>query len=276
MPIPIFVNGLIAPGGTPDTTLNQGGVLASGGTSATISAFPNNWPAAGLLRCAIKHGTDAHHEIIDIDLATRSTLTFTIARAVEEATDLPAIAHADGAGIWVLATASMFGGWAKLDSAQPSGVDTVDFLTIPATYKHLRILWQARHNVASLQPLKLYLNNDSGGNYDYMLTTNVSSTTTHAQSLAQTTIQVGQLASTAFADYPSSGEILIPNYAGTVFYKSVRAVNNHATAVASNGLVGGITDAWYRSTSAISRVTIIVPGGDAFVAGSEFTLYGLK
>lgn len=84
------------------TTASITNVATSG---LAVAALPANLPASGLVRCAILGAGDAHHEIIDIDLASLSTLTFgTFAREVEEATALPKVAHASAAGIWFLLT----------------------------------------------------------------------------------------------------------------------------------------------------------------------------
>lgn len=118
------VNRLLAPSGTGDTTINQGGTLLAAGTSLTLTSFPPNWPATGILRVLIYKVGDTNHEVIDIDLSTRSTLTFTIARATEEATALPACNHADGASIWVVATAAMIQGVAGVGYEDLATADT--------------------------------------------------------------------------------------------------------------------------------------------------------
>lgn len=78
--------------------------------------------------------------------------------------------------------------------------------------------------------------------------------------------------------YPSVGDatriangiIDIMNYSNSTTYKTaLTRINLSFDAV--------ITQAWlYRSTSAITSISLTVPGANNWVAGSTFTLYGIK
>jgi len=159
-----------------------------------------------------------------------------------------------------------------------TGVDAdFDFVSIPAGYKHLSLIVQARSDqAATATAVVLRFNGDASAIYDYEQHTGEGATAAAAGSLAQTSLAVGQVAGgNAPAGAAGTLELLIPNYAETTLEKNVSAKGGRreAQAVAADMYVAHVFGNW-RSTAAINRVQLL-PGAGNFAAGSRATLYGL-
>lgn len=153
---------------------------------------------------------------------------------------------------------------------------SIDFTSIPATYRHLMIALSGRSDrSATSDPVSVRFNNDSGANYDQQLLRGSNSVASASATVAATSAQVLQIpAASVGAGVASGGQVIIPNYAGTTLQK-------HATGV--GGLKLGTTTgdqytqqfsiSW-RSSAAINRVTLVTIGN--LVAGTVATLYGIK
>jgi len=160
-------------------------------------------------------------------------------------------------GLVLLATATL-----------PSVAATVDFTSIPQTpYTHLRILYTLRTTSAVYAEVFGYrFNNDSGANYN-----DPALNRTYIRSHYQYGIAG---ASKGGLDF-SPGEIVIQNYANTALWKGAYSIGS----AADNGGdtfqgQGGCAGIW-KSAAAINRVTIFVPSGASFAAGSRAYLYGV-
>ena len=77
---------------------------------------------------------------------------------------------------------------------------------------------------------------------------------------------------TAPAHFASHVRVEIPNYAGTTFYKNVTSWGAEVRVASTGQLIETLSGYW-KSTSAITRLTFIAP--TSFVNGSVFTLYGV-
>lgn len=148
---------------------------------------------------------------------------------------------------------------------------TVTFNSIPTTYDDLQLVAYARTGSASNYG-RVRFNNDSANNYSY---TYVYGANTFAQSYSQAN-SPGYL---FFFEIPSATNVFgaskmdILNYATTSYNKSwiVREssdMNGSGTVALGTGL--------YRSTTAITRLDIVIQGTGNFAAGSVFALYGIK
>lgn len=152
---------------------------------------------------------------------------------------------------------------------------SVDIQSIPATYRHLRVVVLGRSDTAAAgATLLMRFNNDSAGNYDNVLQsyqgTNGSGDSSAA---AATSARIGTVAA-ASATSGEAGmcEVLIPNYAGTTFQKVAMSVGNSGIGTTVQE-VGQFSSQW-NSTSAITRITVL-PGAGNFIAGTVVSLYGL-
>lgn len=155
---------------------------------------------------------------------------------------------------------------------------TVPFSSIPGTYTHLRVLWQARFSdAATTEDLLLQLNGDSGTNYfSQLISATAASTPSAAQVVGTSAAHVGLVtAASATANFAGSGVIWIPNYAGTTFNKQIFTTDGGWIGTASgNGNVQTWFDTW-NNTAAITSMTFSDAGGGNFVNGSVICLYGI-
>lgn len=115
---------------------------------------------------------------------------------------------------------------------------------------------------------------------DGFSTTNYSSTTLQGQGSGTPgsyrytnngTMSVFNMLGTATANMPASIRFLFPNYTSST-WKTVIAdsvAENNASLVLDSLCAGT-----WRNTSAITQINITI--ADAFVAGTEFTLYGIS
>ena len=160
-----------------------------------------------------------------------------------------------------------------------SSAASVTFSGIPGTFKDLVLRWSARSayaddtvNVANLQ-----INADSGTNYSMTYVRGNSSAASSSRESGQTQSYLGQVpAAMATSNTFNSGELYFPSYAASQT-KPISSVNmqENNTSSAGNAYVNAIAHL-YNSTTAISSIKIALNGGQSFVAGSSFYLYGLS
>lgn len=139
----------------------------------------------------------------------------------------------------------------------------IDFNSISGTYTDLVIV--ASGGVTSTNDIWLRINSDTGTNYSRTrLTGNGSAAaSTRNSAFDAILISAGTVGSNA------NFIINIMNYANTTTYKTTLSRFNSSTfVVASVGL--------WRSTSAITSLTLKAGSADTFTSGSTFTLYGIK
>lgn len=164
----------------------------------------------------------------------------------------------------------------SLISDQTLGADTasISFSSIPATYKHLLLLVQARSDaVATHTGLSMQFNGDTGANYDQQYLQSDNTTNTGARVTAQTALRAGIIsAANAAANAASANRIDIPNYAGTTFLKHFVAQSSDSIATATPLLE--MESGYWRSTAAITSI-LLFPASGNFKTGSRATLFGL-
>lgn len=152
---------------------------------------------------------------------------------------------------------------------------TIAFSSIPETYKHLQVRYLARTDRAAFEDIVLVrFNSDTGSNYSrhYLYGDGASSGSGGAAS--QTYILTdGCTGASTTASVFGCGVLDVFDYANTNKYKTLRGL----TAYDRNG--GGLIVAnsgnW-RSTSAITAITITSFNSANFVQYSSFALYGVK
>jgi len=160
-----------------------------------------------------------------------------------------------------------------LTAAAPS----ISFSTIRDSFRHLRIVGQARTAAVVTSGSLAIVFNGGAGSYDWVQSIENTGGVTTTKGLADVKI-LGPLVTGASgaANYADGFEIDIPGYRETTFYKSVlyRGTLADSMAAGAMGVVRG-TGFW-RSTAAITSVSITRFGGGNFDAGSVFSLYGLQ
>lgn len=152
---------------------------------------------------------------------------------------------------------------------------TITFSSIPQTYRHLRLVLEGRLTTAASAALAVRFNGDTGANYDLSRISGASASVSHTGSAAITSGQVGILPNSGSpAGAALGGEVQVLNYAGTTFKK--RANFQLLLPTESTGdtvYIGGF--AW-RSTAAITSITVLTTNGDTLAAGSHASLYGMR
>jgi hypothetical protein len=160
-----------------------------------------------------------------------------------------------------------------------SAAKTVTFSSIPQTYTHLKIIYDARSTLSDTSdPVRGKINNDStSGHYAYQYTSRSSNVTTGDDVYGSIdSFFVGQIvAASGLSNASGQGEILITNYKGTSFLKSLISTYGLIKANADAGMGIGQTFSSWMVADAINRVDLWPFSGD-FVAGSSFWLYGVK
>lgn len=156
----------------------------------------------------------------------------------------------------------------KIDKATVSGSSTsvVTFSSIPATYTDLVLIADAKLDISG-QGINLTFNGDTSSSYtSTRLYGNGSSASSDRQ------------ASGAFINFAlgsvDAGQLIIANimnYANTTTYKTCLLRQNTASA-----FVGSLVGLWRATPAAINSLTLTSGGVSKYVAGSTFTLYGIK
>lgn len=143
---------------------------------------------------------------------------------------------------------------------------SVSFTSIPGTYTDLVLVTNAK--TPSAKDIYYRLNDDTSTNYSC---TFISGTGSTAGTGRQASQNQGQLDQYGYME-STDGQVVVAqwnNYTHTGMYKTVisKAVN------ATNG-ASGVVDLW-RSTSAITKITLFAGSLTDFSSGSTFSLYGI-
>jgi hypothetical protein len=149
-----------------------------------------------------------------------------------------------------------------------AGTTSITFTGIPQTYTDLVLITSAKNNTGSQYRLQLSFNGDRGTSiYSATKLTGNGSTATSSRvsNAPYGAILIGTIGSTNFDNVITS----IMNYANTTTNKTVLSRGNE-TAAEVNAEVG-----LWRSSTAITSLTLDLEGGINFVSGSTFTLYGI-
>lgn len=145
---------------------------------------------------------------------------------------------------------------------------------ILGTYVHLMLVIQARTTQAVVGSSgNITFNADGGANYDRQNVGATDTTVTGAASAASTAIVIQLMGASGAANTPQAFLGFIPNYAATVFHKTLGSMNGRAEATAANQQSRNEFWKW-RSTAAITRITLVAGSGN-LLAGSSMSIYGL-
>jgi len=164
----------------------------------------------------------------------------------------------------------------KIATTTASGsTSDIEFTSISSAYTDLIIVVNGRGaTAANTVLLQTYINNDFGSNYSF---TRLLGDGINPQSSRGSSQTGGHLGFLPAANSTSGifGTLIAQyqNYSNSTTNKTVLVRSNSASNVTS------YTDAsvvLYRSTSAITRIGVATFGVGNYVAGSTFTLYGIK
>jgi hypothetical protein len=153
-----------------------------------------------------------------------------------------------------------------------SGITFSGLDTFSSEYKHLQIRWTGRTNRAAVTDnLSVRFNSDTGSNYNQHQLLNIASSSNTSQT--RIPFNDGLLGASASANNFGGGYIDILEYSSTAKHKTIKAA--HGVYNSGATIVSFVSGAW-RSTSAITSVTLNLTTGSSFVSGSRFSIYGIK
>jgi hypothetical protein len=146
------------------------------------------------------------------------------------------------------------------------GAATIDFTSIPSSYRVLQLHWVGQTENAAAQNLNLRFNNDSGNNY-FWGAMEIAGSSTGGPINAGV---IGVLSATGDAS-PVAGLIYINYYAGTTWNKIARGEwsGQYGAAVRL-----GSADVIWLNAAAVTQVTLFGSVSNIKV-GSTFILYGI-
>lgn len=161
------------------------------------------------------------------------------------------------------------------DSTLSGDAATIDFTSIPAHYAHLMLVCYLRSDTAAATTAAhVRYNNDTGGNYDYQVLQGNAATASASEAFAQGQAYVGAIAAnTADANLFAGIIVEISHYANSANNKASSSQWAVKSGTATTNLFVGANAQFWRSNSAINRVTFVTTGN--FRAGSRITLFGL-
>jgi len=148
--------------------------------------------------------------------------------------------------------------------------------TYSSTYKHLQIRASGRADDANfVYQTSMRLNGDTGSNYSsHNLSTEGGASVSSTNRTNQTWMRLLAMAGGGASSSAFSGIVTdILDAYSTSKNKTIRTLAGHHSASTSNlNLSSG---AW-RNTASITSISFHVENGQNFVAGSRFSLYGIK
>jgi hypothetical protein len=162
-----------------------------------------------------------------------------------------------------------------------SGQATVEFSSIPSTYKHLQIRAISRTNRATfgIDSVLLRLNSDTGANYSKHALYGDGSSATSISDLSTTGVDISGKTSTTVPTTTVGVMIVdILDYANTNKYKTVKVLggtDTNGTIGGVNGRIGLLSGNW-RNSNAVSTITLTPIYGANFAQYTQFALYGIK
>jgi hypothetical protein len=173
--------------------------------------------------------------------------------------------------------AAATGSYESIASATGTGSsNTITFSSIPSTYKHLQIRFNAKTASISDTPIMRF-NSDSGSNYALHNLQGQGSAASASGGTGYSFVFVSTLAAGTSPTYPMVVISDIIDYASTTKNKTVRNFvgmdNNNSEPANGLGSVVLQSGLWLN-TNAISSITISVTAN--FTTDSTFALYGIK
>jgi hypothetical protein len=159
---------------------------------------------------------------------------------------------------------------------------TITFSSIPATYTHLQLRGIARTSVGGNSDFVVVrFNSDSGANYSRHAVVGPGGSIYLEAAANATSVRFDPAAASgATTNVFGVGIVDILDYADTSKYKTTRNLsgfdnNGAGTNAWDKGFVQSAGGNW-RSTSAVSTITLTSGNGGNFAQYTQFALYGIK
>src|SRR3954452_18873565 len=153
----------------------------------------------------------------------------------------------------------------------------IDILSIPQTFAHLRVLVHGRGDAAVVNEfVTLRFDGDASASYDAQSALFNATALTAAEGLASNAGRCLVVpAGFGAANWFGGGEFTIPNYTSTTGTKTwIGIANGRYNTTTGTGPIYLIGGTW-RSSSAVTRLTLFPQSGGNFVAGSTVTVEGV-
>jgi len=164
-----------------------------------------------------------------------------------------------------------------------SATATVTFSSIPQTYTDLVLVMSVRASAVTFNNMNFMnttINSDTSAIYSpttlYYRNTGGGSSANSGRGTNENNFNLGGIATNNFGSGIFSTYIInFMNYSNTTTNKTV------LSRISTGGDLTAMDDTWaaaglYRSTSAISTISMSPSSSGNFVAGSTFSLYGIK
>ena len=259
------------------------GTATAGDTSASVAFTASSYIGKGTITYTATSSpggltaTGASSPLTITGLTNGTAYTFTVVGN----TNYGVASVASAASNSVTPVTAVINGFTSIATANPGGTNTFTFSSIPSEYSILQIRGVARSTYAS------------GYEYLYFRANADTSSLYSRNSLIATSTSLGNnrngsLSFLPLSNIPASSAIAnnygivilnLVDYAKTNKWKSISGWvgfdnNNSGSTDLDKGSVG-LTGGTYRSTSAISSITIRTDNGN-FDTYSQFALYGIK
>jgi hypothetical protein len=155
-----------------------------------------------------------------------------------------------------------------------STVQEISFTSIPSTYTDLILVCNARsQRSATTSEVYAYLNSDGGNNYSRTRIWSNGSAAYSDRNTNQGLALFGEIpAASATSGVFGVSTLHLMNYSNTTTNKTLLSRNGFAQSTAQGDLYVNL----WRSTAAISTISIYNTSASYWVIGSTFTLYGVK
>ena len=156
---------------------------------------------------------------------------------------------------------------------------SVTFAAIPATYKHLLLILQARtDSTANIDAAEINFNNDTGNNYNIATVRGNSVGAAGASAENDSEFKPFINATASPANQFGSVKMLIYNYAVPDIFRNVTWEGGltYVDGDASTILVENAHGVWKNAAAAISEIDLVPSAGANFVEFSSFQLYGMR
>jgi hypothetical protein len=164
-------------------------------------------------------------------------------------------------------------------SVGSGGSATVSFTSIPSTYTHLQIrcLTQDDRGTYPISEVKLNFNSDTGTNYSYHQLAGDGGSI-YGYGFTSTSFIQLEIGGTTTGGTFGSMNIDVLDYANTNKYKTTRALCGEMTNASYAGYYGivALNSGNWRSTSAITSITLASRFATKFTQYSHFALYGIR
>jgi predicted secreted protein len=157
------------------------------------------------------------------------------------------------------------------------GSATVEFTSIPATYKHLQIRAIVRGADASTNKnLYINFNSDTGSNYSWHLLFGNGSSAGSSSGVSSTAMQAQRMpANTSTAGLFGAVVADVLDYANTNKNKTVRALAAFDDNAGGYGSIFRVTSGLWMDTDAVTSIQMTMNVGN-IAEHSHFALYGIK